>query len=151
VWVVDRTIKAEVGQMPNDPDTTFIYVGGGQTLAGYANNVDRARITPGGELDAFTPTGQNFGGAGWAGYGVLAAAGQLFVFGGDQGQPALKGISAPIINGAGQLANNSWNAGLSLQTARAFMGSSVQSAFAFFIGGATDTSQASQTTELVVW
>jgi hypothetical protein len=31
------------------------------------------------------------------------------------------------------------------------MGSSVQSAFAFFIGGATDLEQASTSTEFVVW
>ena len=150
-WVVDRAIKAEVGQMPNDPDTTFIYVGGGQDLAGgFVNNVDRARIQAGGELDAFALAGKNLTG-GWAGYGVLAAAGQLFLFGGDQAQPSTKGISGQITNGAGQLANNSWNAGLSLSTPRAFMGSSVQSAFAFFIGGATDLEQASTSTEFVVW
>ncbi len=65
--------------------------------------------------------------------------------------PSTKGISGQITNGAGQLANNSWNAGLSLSTPRAFMGSSVQSAFAFFIGGATDLEQASTSTEFVVW
>lgn len=150
-WVVDRAIKAEVGQMPNDADTTYIYVGGGQNLAGgFVNNIDRARIQAGGELDAFAFAGKNLTG-GWAGYGVLAAAGQLFVFGGDQAQPATKGISGQIVDGAGQLAPNSWNAGLSLSTSRAFMGSSVQSAFAFFIGGATDVDAASTSTELVVW
>ncbi|NUQ78004.1 MAG: hypothetical protein HUU21_31100 [Polyangiaceae bacterium] len=150
-WIVDRAIKAEVGQMPNDPDTTFIYVGGGQNLAGgFVNDVNRARVQPGGELDAFAFAGKNVTG-GWAGYGVLAAAGQLFLFGGDQAQPATKGISGQIIDSAGTLANNSWNAGLSLATPRAFMGSSVQSAFAFFIGGTTDVDAASTSTELVVW
>lgn len=149
-WVVDKTIKKEVGQGANDPDTTFIYVGPGFTGAGGpVNNVQRAQIQPGGQLDAFAAT-QNTNGSS-AGYGVLSAAGQLFIFGGDAGLPSTKGVSATIIDGNGTLANNSWNAGLSLQTPRAFMGSSVQSAFAFFIGGATNVSTASKTTELVVW
>ena len=152
VWVADRTIRADIGQMPNDPDTTYIYVGGGHNAAGNAvNTVNRARIQPGGALDNLSDTGQSFGGAGIAGYGVLAAAQQLFVFGGDQGLPSTKGVSASITNGAGNLANNSWNAGLSLGTARVFMGSSVQSAFAFFIGGRTNVDAASKTTEFVVW
>lgn len=152
VWVADRTIRADIGQMPNDPDTTYIYLGGGQTIAGAGvNTVHRGRITPGGALDALANTNQSFGGSSWAGYGVLAAAQQLFVFGGDQGNPATKGISASIINAAGALANNSWNAGLSLNTPRVFMGSSVQSAFAFFIGGRTNVDAASTSTEYVVW
>jgi hypothetical protein len=116
---------------PNDPDTTYIYVGGGQNLAGgFVNNMDRARIQPGGELDAFAFAGKNLTG-GWAGYGVLAAAGQLFIFGGDQAMPSTKGISGQITSGAGLLANNSWNAGLSLLTPRAFMGRSVLTIFPF--------------------
>lgn len=151
VWVADRTIKKEIGQTPNTADTTYLYVGGGADLmGGFVQNVDRARILPGGMLDMFASTGQTFNG-GWAGYGTLAAAGQLFVFGGDSMQPTTKGISAQITNGAGALANNSWNSGLSLQTPRVFMGSSVQSAFAFFIGGSTATDKASTTTEFVVW
>jgi hypothetical protein len=119
-------------------------------MGGFVNDMDRARIQPGGELDALAFAGKDLNG-GWAGYGTLAAAGQLFIFGGDQAQPATKGISGAITDGAGTLANNSWNAGLSLLTPRVFMGSSVQSAFAFFIGGTTNVDQASTSTELVVW
>lgn len=65
--------------------------------------------------------------------------------------PELQGTSGQIINATGDLAPNTWNAGLNLLTARAFMGSSVQSAFAFFLGGQTPNNLASDTTELVVW
>jgi hypothetical protein len=150
-WVVDKTIKKEIGDMPNDPDTTYIYVGGGADAGvGFVNNVNRARVQPGGQLDDFAPAGKDLNG-GWAGYGVLAAAGQIFIFGGDSGLPATKGISGQILDGTGLLANNSWNAGLSLLTPRSYMGSSVQSAFAFFIGGSTNVEAASKTTEFVVW
>ena len=135
----------------NDPDSTLIYIGPGQNAAGGAvDSVDRARILTGGQLDAIVDAGKDTNGT-RAGYGTLAAAGQLFIFGGQGAVPATNGISGAITNGAGVLANNSWNAGLSLQTPRVFMGSSVQSAFAFFIGGQTDVDLASKTTELVVW
>ena len=50
------------------------------------------------------------------------------------------------------LANNSWNSeGISLNDSRYLMGSTVQSAFIFLVGGQTGVSAASKTTELVIW
>jgi hypothetical protein len=51
------------------------------------------------------------------------------------------------------LVNSSWNdEGLALVHGRYLMGSAVQSAFIFLLGGKTDEpSNASKTTELVIW
>ena len=63
--------------------------------------------------------------------------------------PATTGVVAP----APTLANNSWNSeGLTMTQSRYLMGSSVQSAFIFLLGGQTnEPSSASKTTELVIW
>jgi hypothetical protein len=147
VWVVDKSIRADVGT-----NTTLIYVGGG--IDGTNNQVQsvfRATVSGTGDLGTFTNTTQDIKGGGVTGGGTLAAASQLFLFGGTQGNADNKGVSAKIESAAGALANNSWNAGLNLLTPRVFMGSSVQSAFAFFVGGKTDVLAATKGTELVVW
>lgn len=150
-WVVDATVQADVASGPNGAATTYLYVGGGLNTAGTkVATVLRALVTAGGELDGFTDTGESLKGGTWVGSGTLAAAEQLFILGGEGG-PATKGLSASIINSDGDLANNSWNAGLNLSTARQFMGTSVQSAFAFFLGGATDVDAATTSTEFVIW
>ncbi len=146
-WLVDKAVRADVGA-----NTNLVYVGGGiDTNNNQVTSVFRAKVAAGGDLGNFTNTNQNLSGGGYTGSGVLAAAQQLFLFGGAAGAPATKGVSASITDATGTLANNSWNAGLNLLTARVFMGSSVQSAFAFFVGGTTAAANASKSTELVVW
>ncbi len=133
--------------------TTFIFLGGGEL----ANNtttgkVEAGKIAAGGDLGALDDTPKDFSSTS-AGYGICAANGQLFVFGGAGGAPSSGAKSAQIVAPAPTLANNSWNSeGLSMTHGRYLMGSSVQSAFIFLLGGRTDEpSNASKTTELVIW
>ena len=154
-WLIDA---AGLSLLPNPPPTTnLIYVGGGingAAMPAQVTSVFRGKIAPGGDLGVFVNTNQDLKSGGATGAGVLAAADQLFLMGGQQGANgtvAAKGVSGTIIDATGTLASNSWNSGLSLLTARAFMGTSVQSAFAFFLGGQTDAANASKTTEQVVW
>ncbi|MBM4358469.1 MAG: hypothetical protein FJ096_10220 [Deltaproteobacteria bacterium] len=151
-WLVDRSVRADVGA-----NTNLIYVGGGQRKVGASDaqevSVVRTRIGTNGALDPFVAV-DSLKSGGVTGGGVLAAANQLFVLGGEQGANLsiqAKGVSAPLTNAAGDLASNSWNAGLSLLSDRAHMGSSVQSAFAFFLGGQQSGMAATNTTEFVVW
>lgn len=149
-WLVDRSVRTDVGATTN-----VVYVGGGiGPGGGQDTSVLRAKVGTNGDLGTFTVLAQSLKSGGVTGGGVLAAAQQLFSFGGfygNIGTPDNKGLSGQVINGNGDLASNTWNAGLSLLVARGYMGSSVQSAFAFFIGGQTDAAAATDSTELVVW
>lgn len=87
-----------------------------------------------------------------AGYGVCAANGHLFQFGGQNGTPSAGAKSATLVNPVPTLTNQSWNAeGLSMTEPRYLMGSAVQSAFIFLVGGQTANSPAGSSTELVIW
>ena len=75
----------------------------------------------------------------------------LFTFGGVGAAPTNNAKSAQITTPP-TLANNSWNdEGLHMTQSRYLLGSSVQSAFIFLVGGQTGTEAASGSTELVVW
>jgi len=77
---------------------------------------------------------------------------QLFTFGGANGAPSAGATSATLIAPPPTLAVNSWNSeGLTMTQSRYLMGSAVQSAFIFLVGGSTATQNASPTTELVIW
>jgi hypothetical protein len=88
-----------------------------------------------------------------AGYGTCAANGQLFLFGGQNAGPTKGAESASLVTPAPSLASNGWNnEGTGLTHGRYLMGSTVQSAFIFLLGGQTDEpSPASKTTEFLVW
>jgi hypothetical protein len=146
------TATSAVSNNITAPDT-FIFLGAGSL----ANNtttgkVEAGKISAGGDLGVFDDAPKDFSATN-AGYGVCAANGQLFVFGGAGGAPSAGAKAAQIIAPAPTLANNSWNSeGLTMTQSRYLMGSSVQSAFIFLLGGQTgEPSNASQTTELVIW
>jgi large repetitive protein len=146
------TATSAVSNKITAPDT-FIFLGAGEL----ANNtttgkVEAGKISAGGDLGALDDTPKDFTSTS-AGYGVCAANGQLFVFGGAGGSPSSGAKSAQIIAPAPTLANNSWNSeGLTMTQSRYLMGSSVQSAFIFLLGGQTnEPAAASKTTELVIW
>jgi hypothetical protein len=146
-WVADSTVSSTI-----PAGTTYVYFGGGvdQNNAA-ANQVDAGKIAAGGDLGALNATPKDFS-SNSAGYGVCAANGQLFAFGGAGATPSSGAKSASLVAPAPALANNSWNAeGLNLVDARYLMGSSVQSAFIFLVGGQTAASAASKTTEFVIW
>ena len=144
-WTADPIVAPVL-----DPDT-WVYVGGGRlfnsTLTGA---VEAARVTDGGELAIAADNAARDFNNDRSGYGVAAANGQLFTFGGAGGAPS-SGAAAAVITGAPTLAMNAWNnEGISLTTARYLTGSTVQSAFIFLVGGANGTT-ATQSTELVIW
>jgi hypothetical protein len=81
----------------------------------------------------------------------------LFTFGGAQAQPSPGATSATVGRSAPAIAPpnfspGAWNSeGLTMKHSRYLLGSSVQSAFIFLIGGQTETDAASKSTELVIW
>jgi hypothetical protein len=146
-WIADSNVSSTIPS----PDT-YVYLGGGllanNTSAGI---VEAGKVQPGGDLGALSNTPKDFTST-LAGYGVCAANGQLFAFGGAGGVPSGGARSAAIIAPPPTLANNSWNSeGITLIDSRYLMGSSVQSAFIFLVAGQTAVSPASKTTELVIW
>lgn len=130
-----------------------MFAGGGQTAAGAGQtNVEAALVAAGGQLGVWNDAGvQNFG-VSASGYGVCAANGQLFTFGGQNGGPS-RGAKSAVLAAPPTLAAGAWNdEGLSMTRGRYLLGSAVQSAFIFLLGGQTDEpSAASRTTELVIW
>ncbi|HRI65443.1 MAG TPA: IPT/TIG domain-containing protein [Polyangium sp.] len=146
-WVADNTTSTVI-----PAGETWIYVGGGfSTGTMLSGKVEAAKVNAGGELGSVSDVPKDFTSSA-AGYGVCAANGHLFQFGGQNGTPSSGAKAATLISPAPTLNMQSWNAeGLNTTEPRYLMGSAVQSAFIFLIGGQTAASAASQSTELVVW
>jgi hypothetical protein len=146
-YVADAAVSSTI-----TTPTTWIYVGGGITGASVsAPKVEAGKVGAGGDLGAFNDGPSDFNGK-TAGYGVCAANGQLFTFGGRQAAPSNGATSASIVSPAPTLAAGAWNnEGLAMAQSRYLMGSSVQSAFIFLLGGDTGGGNASASTELVIW
>jgi hypothetical protein len=145
-WVADHTVSSAI-----TAGDTYVYVGGG-ILANLsaAGKVEAGKVLAGGDLGTLSDTPKDFTSTA-AGYGVCAANGQLFTFGGAGAAPSSGARSALITAPAPSLSNNSWNSeGLNMTEPRYLMGSAVQSSFIFLVGGRTN-SAASATTELVIW
>ncbi len=145
-WSMDATNSTTITAPAN-----WIYVGGGQTAsAGAANAVEAGVVAAGGDLGVFVAV-KSFT-AKVSGYGVCGANGQLFTLGGANGGPSSGGTAASLTNPAPTIAVNSWNSeGIQLVQPRYLMGSSVQSAFIFLVGGDVGGGVASNTTELIIW
>ncbi|MBI2390900.1 MAG: hypothetical protein HYV09_15015 [Deltaproteobacteria bacterium] len=147
-WTVTRAQSTLVAA-----GDTWIYAGSGKISAGtLSGQVDATKVQAGGQLTAWTTTLKSFG-SDHAGYGVCAANSRLYVFGG-QGAAPTKGAKAGImISPVPTLDSNSWNnEGLTMTHGRYLMGSAVQSAFIFLLGGQTDEPlAASKSTETVIW
>jgi hypothetical protein len=147
-WVADRTVSSTISGAD-----TYVFLGGGVLADGTTTTgkVEAGKVAAGGDLGAIVDTPKDFS-SDSAGYGVCAANGQLFLFGGAGAGPSGGAKSASLVSPPPTLANNSWNAeGLTMTDARYLMGSAVQSAFIFLVAGQTGASAASATTELVIW
>jgi hypothetical protein len=145
-WTADATVSSTITL----PDTYVFFGGGILAAGGAANGVHVGQVAAGGDLGALTAS-KSFS-SNVAGYGVCAANNQLFTFGGANAAPSKGAASASFQGAAPGLANNSWNAeGIQLLQSRYLMGSAVQSAFIFLVGGDTAGGVGSNTTELVVW
>lgn len=133
--------------------STWLHMGPGANAAGSqgVSHVDAARVEAGGSLSAWqsesSPNNR------W-GYSAVAAANQLFIYGGDRGAPAQGGVSAQLCGAGGKCSGppglENWNAGISLSTARALAPTVVESARIFFIGGQT-ASGATRSVESTIW
>lgn len=147
-WVVDNV----VAQVVTAPDT-YIYLGAGLLGNNQDNGiVDAAKVQAGGALSNFDNTPGDFSSV-RVGYGTAAAAGRLFCFGGSGPNPKDNATAAAVISPPPALSSNAWNnEGLQMTTARYLMGSSIQSAFIFLLGGTTSNAgAATASTETVVW
>jgi hypothetical protein len=130
-WVADHQVATAI------PDgETWLYVGGGRDGAGNPNTVgstEAAKVSTTGELTGFaTAHATN---PSRTGFGTAAAAGRLFVFAGSPpGNPSNNAESFALID-ADTLDNSNNEGGLTVGDSRMFMGSALQSAFIFIIGG----------------
>ena len=147
-WVADNTVATIY-----PAGSKFVFAGGGQTAAGGSQTtVEAAQVLAGGALGPWNDSGVRDFGASSSGYGVAAANGSLYTFGGQNGGPSV-GSKAAVLSTPPALASGAWNdEGLAMTHGRFLLGSAVQSAFIFLIGGQTDEpSLASKTTEMVIW
>jgi hypothetical protein len=149
VYVVDERVSSAVsgGQV-------FVYLAAGRGGAGNVGTAEVAELGAGGQLGSFgavssmSPQRSGFGHF-TAGSGSIT---KLFVFGGMQANPTSNALAASLSATLPGISN--WNnEGLSMQSARYLMGTAVQSAFAFFIGGASNGTgtNALTSSETVVW
>ncbi len=130
---------------------TWIYAGGGRAGASLNGAVDAAKVQVGGALGAWDTGPKDFS-ADSAGYGICSANNSLFVFGGANATPSGGAKAAKFAASMPTLIPSSWNnEGLTMTQSRYLLGSAVQSAFIFLLGGQTGTEAASKTTETVVW
>lgn len=156
-WTVDRKVSPDY-----TGSTTYVFIGGGLPASGatLTRRVEAGLVTAGGQLTntsvasptTLDDTPSDFG-ATIAGYGVCAANDQLFTFGGVNAMPNTGATSAVLASPPPSLAAGAWNnEGLIMTHGRYLLGSTVQSAFIFLLGGQTDEpSAASRTTETVIW
>ncbi|MEW5850498.1 MAG: DUF4215 domain-containing protein [Myxococcota bacterium] len=156
-WQLGATTASELVTIRVGSDS-WVYVGGGLDNGGNEiTDVDAARVQAGGSLTAFTATDNMPARAGGA---FLAAANQLFLFGGASGGTPSNAVTSAELCGiglscGGQPADppdlKNWNAaGISLVRPRALMGSSLESGRIFLVGGQTTTG-VTATVESTVW
>lgn len=136
-WVVDKVVSQAIAD-----ETHYIYVGQGIN----AKNIDVASVLAGGQLSSFTAVSTLSDGR--YGYGTAAAAGKLFAFGGFTSSVQQDAWGTTI--SSPPTLDNWSNEALAMTTPRYLMGSTIQSAFIFLIGGTTGT-DALTSTETVVW
>jgi hypothetical protein len=138
----------------------YIYAGGGANSVGVVNDVDAAEISwPTGGLGAWDPLTSGSDMVNQAGYGAIVANNFLYAFGGkaniasDIASQAL--ICASGTTGCGDdvapVLKNWTNTEEKLIVPRQFMGTAMESAFIYLLGGATLTEAATTTTEMTVW
>lgn len=152
-YTADSSVSADV-----PVGSTYIFFAGGLTgTGGAAGTVEACLVLAGGQCAGVGVTNllddspKDFTSS-RAGYGVCGANDRLFAFGGAGGTPSAGAAAAQLESPAPSLANNSWNnEGLSMTHLRYLLGSAVQSAFIFLMGGETDTEAATRSTELVIW
>ena len=138
-WTVDSRTHSVV-----EDDESWVFFGGGETrnkTTGTAEGglvLSGGAITDWGKVDSLSPAR--------SGFGVASASDFLYAFGGQQGSPSASGVSAELDPPLPSLSN--WNSlGTSMSEARHLPGSAQESAVIVIVGGETDSSPASTTTD----
>jgi hypothetical protein len=150
---VDRDVTTRVAA-----DEIWIYALGGRDTNGLmVTDVDAAKVDlTTGALGSWQAV-KNLNPS-RAGYGHVAAANQLFVFGGPQGGPGNTTSSAqicgtgsgcPMVEAPPNLAN--WNAQAQLTTDRYLLATAIESGRIFVLGGVTTGGAALASVESTVW
>jgi hypothetical protein len=153
-WLADATVSPDI-----TGTTQYVYVGGGIDAAGTeVRNVDVGQVAAGGDLGTLagavlTTNSSAAFTSGLEGYGVCAAVDQLFTLGGKSaGAISQGGTSATISATPPKLAVGAWNnEGITLASKRYLLGSTVQSAFIFLLGGDSGGGTATASTESIIW
>lgn len=143
-WTVDASRHSVVAA-----DETWLYFGGGETGSRTVGTVDTGRVAAGGslvewgEIDSMSPAR--------SGFAVASASDFLYGFGGSNGDPSASGVSAELgIEPLPEVRN--WNSlGTSLAVARVLPGFAQESSVIFVIGGQTEGSSASRSTDVTNW
>ncbi|MGB0592546.1 MAG: DUF4215 domain-containing protein [Myxococcota bacterium] len=126
---VDRSVASEVVG-----SNVFIYAGSGLKDNGtIASDVGVAQVASDGTLSGWL--GALSKGPDAAGYGMVAAANQIFVFGGEGAAPSTDFLSGKLINEGASLQNFNAPGGSVLPVARYLPGLGVGSARIFLVGG----------------
>ena len=145
---VDRTVTTRLSASTE----AWVYAGSGATTSSFSNVVEGAKVLAGGTLGAWTSLTQTFKNR--SGYGVVAAANQVFAFGGESGSASTGGVSGQLCGPGGPCSPapgfKNFNAGISLGTARYLFGMCVESGRIFAVGGA-GSSGVLASVESVIW
>ncbi|MFH2005706.1 MAG: DUF4215 domain-containing protein [bacterium] len=158
-WQIAAFSVDDVATTRVPANETWIYAGPGVNAAASATiaDVDAAKVQGGGTLGPWIAV--DSASPGWAGYGFAAAANQLFLLGGQGGAPSTGSNSAQICGSGFSCGGGApdppdlknWNAtGVSLVVPRHLMGSTVESAHIYLVGGNTPTGPTA-TVESTVW
>jgi hypothetical protein len=129
-WTADSLVSSAI-----PAGESWLYVGGGRTGSNTdrQTNTEAARVSDTGALEMFAIADAS--NPSRTGFGTAAAAGRLFVFGGwPPSMPANDGGSYGLVSPT-ELDNFNNEGGLTLLSPRYQMGSTLQSAFIFIIGG----------------
>ncbi|HEY3449937.1 MAG TPA: IPT/TIG domain-containing protein [Myxococcales bacterium] len=154
-----------------DTTVTYVWIGGGLAADGTTPQSAKAfyagKVAAGGDFSTFAEV-NGFSNA-YAGYGSCAANDQIFIFGGGGAAPdnGAKSALIGVGNAPGWPADlppqiGGFNAGISMTVPRYLLGSAVQSAYIFLVGGQTGiydypagtshpASPASASTEIKIW
>ncbi|MFT4979016.1 MAG: hypothetical protein ACI8S6_004926, partial [Myxococcota bacterium] len=137
-------VSSQYHALVEDGESWVFFAGGVDEDGRATGTVDAGQVGEGGDLedwqesDGMSPSR--------AGFGAAAASDSLYAFGGQQNRASASGTSAALEEPLPSLSN--WNSlGTSLSESRLLPGSAQESSVIFVVGGETDTSGATTSTD----
>lgn len=159
-WQIGAYVASPQNSSNVPAGTAWVYAGPGLGMGSMVvRDIDAMTVGASGDLGSKVTLAKDFSAAG---YGAVIANNYLFEFGGAMGSPSTSSASGYICEvppttggctGPGPEVKN-WNSlgGIDFMPGRYLMGSAVESAFIFILGGETDVPEpASKSTLLTVW